>query len=274
MSAMAAPQTTYATIEASVLENETVLSLMLNQPKANVLTTAMMAELRDVLAAHRDDARLKLVIVRGAGNEFSFGASVAEHERASAPRMLAAFHDLVRDVAGYPVPVAALVLGRCLGGAFELTLACHLVFAAPSAVFACPEIKLGVVPPVLAVIGHHRLGAPLAERMVMTGAEIGAAEAQLRGLLVELLPAEDGGQDGLALGFVLAWYRRTLAPLSAFSLREATHAARHGSGILASLGEPLIQAERRYIERLLPSHDGNEGIAAFLTRRQPAWVNA
>jgi cyclohexa-1,5-dienecarbonyl-CoA hydratase len=270
----AAPATTYATIEASVLESEAVLSLVLNQPKANVLTTAMMAELRDALAAHRHDAKLKLVVVRGAGKDFSFGASVAEHERASAPRMLAAFHDLVRDVAGYPVPVAALVLGRCLGGAFELTLACHLVFAAPSAVFACPEIKLGVVPPVLAVIGHLRLGAPLAERMVMTGAEIGATEAQLRGLLVELLPAEYDGQDGLALGFVLDWYRRTLAPLSAFSLREATHAARHGSGILASLGEPLIQAESRYIERLLPSHDGNEGIAAFLARRQPAWVDA
>jgi cyclohexa-1,5-dienecarbonyl-CoA hydratase len=271
---MTAANAAYATIEASVLENETVLSLVLNQPKANVLTTAMMAELRDVLATHRDDAGLKLVIVRGAGKNFSFGASVAEHERATAPRMLAEFHDLVRDVAGYPVPVAALVLGRCLGGAFELALACHLVFAAPSAMFGCPEIKLGVVPPVLAVIGYHRLGAPLAERLVMTGAEIGAADARLCGLIVELLPDEAGGDDGLALAFALAWFRRSLAPLSAFSLREATHAARHGSGILASLGEPLIQAERRYLERLLPSHDGNEGIAAFLAKRQPAWVDA
>jgi cyclohexa-1,5-dienecarbonyl-CoA hydratase len=265
----AAPNATYATIEASLLENDTVLSVVLNQPKANVLSMAMMAELRDALAAHRGDARLKMVVVRGAGNNFSFGASVAEHERESAPSMLAAFHGLVRDVAGYPVPVAALVLGRCLGGAFELALACHFVFAAPSAVFACPEVKLGVVPPVLAVLGPHRLGASLAERMVMTGDELGAAEAHRRGLLVDLLPE---GHDSLA--FVLAWYRRTLAPLSAFSLREATHAARHGSGILASLGEPLIQAERRYIERLLPSHDGNEGIAAFLTKRPPAWVDA
>ena len=260
----------YATIEASLLEREAVLSVVLNQPRANVLTMAMMAELRDVLAAHRDAAELKLVVVRGAGSDFSFGASVAEHEPASAPRMLAGFHDLVRDVASFPVPIAALVLGRCLGGAFELALACHFVFAAPSAVFACPEIKLGVVPPVLSVIGHQRLGAPLAERMVMTGAEIGAAEAHARGLVVELLPAE----HDLALGFVLDWYRRSLAPLSAFSLREATHAARHGSGILDGLGEPLNRAERRYIERLLPSHDGNEGIAAFLARRPPVWVNA
>ena len=269
-----APPSAYATITAGLLEDGTVLSIVLNQPKANVLSMAMMADLRAVLAAYHEDAKLKLVVVRGAGKDFSFGASVAEHVRENAAEMLTQFHGLVREVASYPVPIAALVLGRCLGGAFELVLACHLVFAAPSAVFACPEIKLGVVPPVLAVLGHHRLGGPLTERMVMTGSELGAADALARGLLVELLPVESDGQDALALPFVIAWYRRTLAPLSAFSLREATYAARHGSGILASLAEPLILAERRYVERLLASHDGNEGIEAFLAKRKPVWEDA
>jgi DHA2 family multidrug resistance protein len=69
--------------------------------------------------------------------------------------MLAAFHRTIRAVAAFPVPVAALVEGRCLGGAFELALACHYLFAKESAVFACPEVKLGVVPPVLAVLGLY-----------------------------------------------------------------------------------------------------------------------
>ena len=263
-----------STITASLVEDGSVLSLVLNQPKANVLSMAMMAELRAALAAHRTHRKLRLVIVRGAGKHFSFGASVPEHRRDSAQAMLAAFHALVRDMASYPVPVAALVLGQCLGGAFELVLACHLVFAAPSAVFACPEIKLGVVPPVLAVIGHHRLGGPLAERMVMTGAELTAHQAHDRGLIAALLPEAFDGVDTAALPFVLDWYRATLAPLSAFSLREATHAARAGSGLLASLGAPLDAAERRYLEQLLPSRDGNEGIEAFLARRAPAWVDA
>ena len=268
------PPPAYATITASLLEHGTVLSLVLNQPKANVLSMAMMTDLRDALTAYRDQPKLKLVIVRGAGKDFSFGASVPEHLKENAPRMLSEFHGLIRYVASYPVPIAALVLGRCLGGAFELALACHLVFATPSAVFACHEIKLGVIPPVLAVLGAHRLGAPTAERMVMTGAELSAAEAHARGLLVELLPKENDGLDTLALPFVLEWYRKTLAPVSAFSLREATHAARHGSGILACLAEPLIAAERRYVERLLPSHDGNEGIEAFLAKRPAVWVDA
>ena len=65
-----------------------------------------------------------------------------------------------------------------------------------------------------------------------------------------------------------------LSSISAFSLREATFAARQGSGLLASLGAPLEAAEKRYVERLLPSHDGNEGIEAFLAKRPPKWVDA
>jgi enoyl-CoA hydratase/carnithine racemase len=158
--------------------------------------------------------------------------------------------------------------------AFELVLACHFVFAARSAVFACPEIKLGVVPPVLAVLGHHRLGGPLAERMLLTGLELAADEADAHGLVTALLPNQCDGLDTAALSVVLEWYRNHLAPLSAFSLREATHAVRLGSGLVASLGAPLDIAERRYLEHLLPSHDGNEGIEAFLAKRPPAWVNA
>jgi cyclohexa-1,5-dienecarbonyl-CoA hydratase len=210
-----------------------------------------------------------MVLLRGEGGTFSQGASVAEHRKEQAPSMLAAFRDLVRDVATYPVPVAALVEGRCMGGAFELVLACHLVFARPGAVMGCPEIKLGVVPPVLAVLGHLRLGGALAERLLITGADLDVAAAERAGLLAATLPA-----DGDPEGWVLAWYRKTFGAVSAFSLREAVHAARTGSGFLAALDEPLQVAERRYMDRLLSSHDGNEGIEAFLEKRAPRWVDA
>ena len=55
---------------------------------------------------------------------------------------------------------------------------------------------------------------------------------------------------------------------------EAPHAAREASGLLAALEGPLEAAERRYVERLLPSHDGNEGIEAFIEKRAPQWVDA
>jgi len=174
----------------------------------------------------------------------------------------------VRMVASYPVPIASVVAGRCLGGAFELVLASHFVFATPSAVFACPEIKLGVIPPVLSVLGHHRLGGPLAEQMLLTGCEIDSRRAHACGFVAEILP-EDVRPDEWALD----WYRKQLAPLSALSLREGVHAARHGSGMLTSLGAALEAAERRYVELLVPSHDGNEGILAFMEKRAPRWTD-
>lgn len=258
-----------STLRADLVEGGRVLRVVLDAPKPNILTTEMMSELRTALAAHRDRRELRLVVLRGEGAHFSMGASVPEHRKEQAPAMLAAFRETIRDVASFPVPVAALVEGRCLGGAFELVLACHLVFARPGAVFGCPEIKLGVLPPVLAAIGHHRLGGALTERLLLTGGDLDAAAAERAGLLAALLPRE-----GDAEAWLLEWYRNTLAPLSAHSLREAVATTRTASGLLASLGAPLEAAERRYVERLVPSHDGNEGIEAFLAKRPPKWVDA
>lgn len=258
-----------ATVRTTLLAEGAVLRLLLDQPRSNILSRAMMSEIGAALGDHVGDNKLKLVFLRGAGENFSFGASVLEHKREAAPAMLASFHDLVRRVARFPVPVACLVEGRCLGGAFELALASHLVFATERAVFACPEIKLGVIPPVLSVLGHHRMGGALAEQMVLTGCEIDVARARACGLLADVIP---NGADPEA--WLLRWFDDALAGLSAFSLREATHAVRHGSGLLESLGAPLEAVERGYIERLLPSHDGNEGIEAFLEKRPPAWTDA
>lgn len=255
-------------VRAERLEEGRVLRLVLDRPKANVLSRAMMAALAEALAAHRDESGLRLVILRGESGNFSFGAAVEEHRPDQAAAMLREFHAFNRMLAAYPVPVAALVEGRCLGGAFEVALCCHFVFAAPGAVFGCPEIKLGVFPPVLAAAGALRLGGALAERLLLTGADLPAEDASRAGFAMMLA----GGGDPEAE--LLAWYRKHLAPLSAYSLRQATRAVREGSGLLAALGAPLDAAERLYLERLVPSHDGNEGIDAFLARRVPAWKDA
>ncbi len=108
-----------------------------------------------------------------------------------------------------------------------------------------------------------------AERLLLTGAEIDAAAADKAGLLTAVVP-----DDTDVEAWVLGWYQRTFAPLSALALREATFAARDASGLLAALDGPLDTAERRYVERLLPTHDGNEGIEAFIEKRSPQWTDA
>lgn len=259
---------TERTIDVDLLADGTVLRLRLNRPKGNVLTTAMMEELAAALRAHRDHRHLRLVVFCGAGGNFSFGASVEEHTRDKVGPMLRTFHRFLLEVAEFPVPTAALVAGRCLGGAFELVLCCTLVFAAPGAQFACPEIKLGVFPPVLAAVGSRRLPGALADRLLLTGEELDASAIERCGLGVLL----DGGADPEAA--LLEWYHSRLAPLSAFALRQAVAAARRGSGVVDALRETLPAIESQYLAEVAPSHDGNEGIEAFLARRAPAWEDA
>jgi cyclohexa-1,5-dienecarbonyl-CoA hydratase len=162
------------------------------------------------------------------------------------------------------VQIASLVEGRCLGGAFELVLATHLVFATPDAQLGCPEIKLGVFPPVLAALGPWRLGGALCDRLVLTGETFSGSQAHALGF----------AQPASAFDDVLSWYRTGPAHLSAASLRTAVRAARVGAGADQFLGDRLDELEELYLERILPSRDGNEGIEAFLARRPPRWEDA
>jgi cyclohexa-1,5-dienecarbonyl-CoA hydratase len=228
----------------------------------------MMKALSEALTLQCANPHLRMVFIRGAGSHFSFGASVEEHRKEQAPSMLAGFHAMIRQMAAYPVPVAALVEGSCLGGAFELILACHFVFAAPSANFGCPEIKLGVFPPVLAAIGAHRLGGPLAEKLIVTGATIDAVAAEKSGLVSAVFSTDNTEEE------LIEWYRKNLRPLSAFSIRQANRVARIGSGLVAALQTPLDTIERQYVEEVLASNDGNEGISAFIERRKPVWKDS
>jgi len=253
-----------AEVRAEVLEGGGLLRLVLDQPKGNILSQAMMAGLAEHLSKHAADKALRLVLIQGANGQFCWGASVEEHRREQAPGMLRAFSRLVRQMISYPSPIACLVEGRCLGGGFELALASQLVFATPDAQMGCPEIKLGVFPPVLAALGPWRLGGGLSDRLLLTGETISGSQAHVIGF------------SQLVAGFddVLAWYRAGPAKLSAFSLRIAAQAARLGAGAERQAGDALESLEKLYLEKVLPSRDGSEGIEAFLSRRPPRWEDA
>lgn len=273
MSDDSAGSTASSTAEASsvrtdLLEDGRVLRLVLDQPKGNVLDAAMIERLSDALTAHENRRELRLVVFRGAGGQFSYGASVPEHRAEMAPKLLSTFHRLVRQVAGYPVPVASLVEGSCLGGAFELVLCGQFLFATPSARFGCPEIRLGVFPPVLAALGPERLPAVARERLLLTGETVDARTAYRWGVVTEIF---DVDEDGDAEDALLVWYREKLAPLSAFALREGVKALRRTPGLLNDLNRRLTAVENQYLSNLLSSHDGNEGIEAFLEKRKPVW---
>jgi cyclohexa-1,5-dienecarbonyl-CoA hydratase len=240
-----------------------LLRLRLSRPKANLVDAAMIAALHSALGQYRRHVMLRGVLVDAEGPHFSFGASVEEHLPAQCATMLASLHALLLEMLEFPVPVMVAVQGQCLGGGLELALACGRIFAAPNAQFGQPEIKLGVFAPAASALLPYRVNQPDAEDLLLTGRSIAADEALRMGLVQQL--AEDPA--AAAVG----WFDQHLVGRSAAALACATVAAR---GVMQrQVRERLAELERLYLEWLMRTHDANEGLAAFLEKRQPAWTH-
>ena len=240
--------------------------LILDRPKGNVVTGAMIGELRSALASIGPNAGVKLITLEGAGPNFSYGASVEEHVADRIAGVLAELNRAVLDLLRAPAPTLAVVRGRCLGGGFELVLACDMVFAADDALLGVPEVALGVFPPAAASLLPLRVGTSRASRAVIGGEILPAAWWMGAGLVDRVVAKE------LLEREVDGWFSTQLAPRSAAALAHAAEASR--AGLLRVVPGLLGDLERQYLDRLMRTHDASEGIAAFMERRPPRWTNA
>ena len=238
-----------------------LLRLRLDRPKANICDAAMIEALQAALDAHRDAPGLRGVLLDAEGAHFSFGASVEEHLAERCAAMLAGLHALLLTLAAFPAPVLVAVRGQCLGGGLEIALAGGPIFAAPDAAFGQPEIRLGVFAPAASCLLPWRVSPAAAEELLCSGRSIGAAQALARGLVHEL--ADDPAAAALA------YFDAHLADKSAAALACALAAVR--APRLRELRERLAEVERLYLDRLMRTRDANEGLAAFLAKRAPAW---
>jgi cyclohexa-1,5-dienecarbonyl-CoA hydratase len=242
------------------------LQLILDQPKANILSIAMMRELRGALAEVRNAPHVRLVTIEGAGDHFSYGASIEEHRADSIAAALGELHGLVRDLIACPAPTAAIVRGRCLGGGFEVALACDLIFAATTAVLGVPEITLGVFPPAASALLPPRVGASRTAAAVLTGRTTRCEDWAAAGLIELVAPPQE------LQAIVDHWFVANLASRSAAALRCAAQAAR--LSLALQVDATLPRLEQLYLDTLMRTRDAGEGIEAFIEKRQPQWVHA
>jgi cyclohexa-1,5-dienecarbonyl-CoA hydratase len=236
--------------------------IVLDRPKANVLDLEMLAAIRARLRElTQDPGPLKLVVFEGAGEHFSFGASVQEHLPGKVAELLPAFHGLFRDLEALGAPTAAVVRGQCLGGAFELALWCGMVIGEPSSRFGVPETRLGVFPPVAAIALPWRVTGAKATQLIISGDTYDAQGAAAWGLI-------DGCEHD-AEAALQRWFDERLAGKSAVALRAAWRASRRL--LASSLANDLPVLEAQYLEDLMSHRDPVEGLTAFLERRPPVW---
>ena len=246
-------------------DHQTRAAFRLYHPKGNSITLEMVHALSAGLESIAANPHLRLITLEGAGADFSFGANIPEHEPATIGRVLPAMHQLIVDLLEAPAPTAAVVRGRCLGGGFELALACDFIFASEDAAFGLPEIDLGVFPPAAAALLPWRIGGARATRTIVTGEARPAREWHGTGLLTLVAPASDLDRS------VDDWFARHLAPRSASALRHAAAAAR--TALVAHVESCLPRLERLYLEDVMRTADAAEGIAAFLEKRAPRWAD-
>lgn len=243
-----------------------VCRLHLDSPPGNILDHALCLELSEAIRVHGEDADLKAFLLTAGGKNFSYGASVQEHIKGEVETFLPAFHDVFEALMASNVPAIAAVRGRCLGGAFELAGFCHFIVAENNAVFALPEIQLGVFPPVACAIFPDLLGAATTDNLVLGSQQMTAADAVGCGLVTRTC-----GEGELEQA-VDEFLGQSILPRSAKALRLATHALRET--LNEKVRHRLPELERRYLVDLMATHDAEEGIKAFLDKREPAWVNA
>ncbi|KAF2801384.1 ClpP/crotonase [Mytilinidion resinicola] len=243
-----------------------ILLVTLNRPKAlNCINSNGHAELHDVWQWMDEEPGLSVGIITGNGRAFCAGADLKEWDtqhKSSSPRPMPAsgFGALSRRTG--LKPVIAAVNGICFGGGCEIIINCDMVLASPTATFALPEVKRGVV----AIAGAlprlvRTIGRPRAMEMALTGRVVPAKEAAEWGLINKVVDDVVGGAV-------------ELAKLIAENSPDAVIVSREGvkigwEGVGAEEGTRLWQ--ELWYPRLLAGDNMREGVNAFVEKRQPKW---
>jgi cyclohexa-1,5-dienecarbonyl-CoA hydratase len=252
-------------LQVSFSADHSRAAFRLFHPTGNIITSAMVAALSQALESLEQSPHLKLITIEGAGTDFSFGASIPEHAPGAIDRVLPEMHALIYALLDFPAVTAAVARGRCLGGGFELALACDFIFAERTTVFGLPEIALGVFPPAASALLPPRIGSAPATSAILTGASRPADEWLRLGLIERL------SDPGAIEADVTRWFEEHLRGRSAAALRHATAAAR--LSLRQHVRQVLPELERLYLGDLMNTEDAAEGIAAFLARRAPKWTD-
>ena len=233
----------------------------LDRPPLNILDIPMMRSLSRALA--RLTAECDFLVFQGAGVKgFSAGAEVRDHTPDRVAEMLAAFHEIFRQLGRSDCLTIAAVHGLCLGGGMELAAFCDFVLAGEATEFGQPEIKLGCFPPVALILLPGLVGLRAALDLILTGRTISARKACELGLVTRVV-----ADDALAQSVdALLGELRALSPVV---LRLSRRALRRNPQ--ADFETQLEAMERLYLGELMETEDAQEGIRAFLEKRTPAW---
>lgn len=248
-----------------------LLRLTLARPRArNAINATMLVEF-DALFSFLDNpsAEVRLVLLRGEGEVFCAGADLAYMQTMAAAPLAANLEDARRlgrvylRLAGSPVPVVCQVQGAAMGGGLGLAACSDFVLAQASAVFATPEVRLGLVAGVIGPFVVRKLGLAHAAPLMQAGARVSAREALAIGLVQRVVePTEDAAE--------------VLSQVIQSFLQGGPEAIRRTRALLRLLvplpGSEMLEATAQAIAEARASEEGQLGLKARVAKRPPPWA--
>lgn len=233
--------------------------------KLNALSSALEDAIGDALD-HPDVLASACVVITGGPRAFSAGADIGELRDLDPAAILAYYRatgGVYERVARLPQPTVSAIAGHCLGGGFELALATDFRIAEPSASFALPEVRIGILP---SSGGTHRLvrlvGTARAKQLVLLGERFGADEALALGLVTEVAAEGAGLERALALAERLG----ALPPVAVAVAKQVIDAMPDASY------DAGLALERLAYGMLAQTADAAEAAAAFEQKRPPRFT--
>ena len=244
--------------------------ITLDKPPANSYDRAMVEEFGAAVQEAGADDEVRVVILRSASEKFFSAGADVKAFMANSPDdnlgMVETSHEALANIATIPKVFIAQIQGHALGGGLELALACDLRFAAQGDYrLGVPEVTLGLLP---GNGGTQRLprliGASRALELMLTGRQVKPAEALELGMVNQVFAAEETEAETRAFADKLAGG----ATKAIGNIKLAVW-----DGIDRPLREGLGR-ERELVGELFRSQDAQEGLGAFLEKREPAWTGA
>jgi enoyl-CoA hydratase/carnithine racemase len=248
-----------------------VAVLTLNRPAArNSLSEAMIAELHGALNELRDDAGVRAVVIAANGTAYSAGHDMKEltARRADADRgrayfahMMSICSAMMQAIVQLPKPVVAAVQGVATAAGCQLVASCDLAVASESASFATPGVDIGLFCSTPMVALSRNVPRKHAMEMLLTGEPVSATAARDMGLINRVVAAGTERDAAIALA-------QKVANKSAYTVKIGKAAFYRQAEM--SLAEAYRYASEVMTENMM-ARDAEEGIGAFIDKREPKW---
>ncbi|MGF7209970.1 2-oxoglutaroyl-CoA hydrolase [Skermanella aerolata] len=238
--------------------------IVFDRPPLNIVSMLQRDQLSAVFAALDDDPQVRVIVLRGAGENFSSGGKITGFMEATPEHV----SELAWNIAAPErchKPVIAQVRGYCFGVGFELSLACDFRIASDTAQFALPEMRIGMIP------GSggsarllHMIGIARTKDMVMRAKRIPGRQALDWGFVTDCVADAELEAAVAALVDEL----RGFSPLAQRTIKTVLNRGQHTSV------QGAIEIEGQAYGRLRGSDDFREGVASFTDKRKPVFTGA